>query len=44
IRDADMAQELSEFVRNQVILSSAMAMLGQAHQSPRTILPLLQQG
>ena len=44
IRDADMAEELSEFVRNQVILSSAMAMLGQAHQSPRTILPLLQQG
>ena len=42
IRDADMAEELSELVRNQVILQSSMSMLGQAHQSPRNIMSLLQ--
>lgn len=42
IRDADMAAELSEFVRNQVISQSSMAMLGQAHQAPRNVLTLLQ--
>jgi flagellin len=42
IRDADMAAELSEFVRNQVISQSGMAMLGQAHQAPRNVLSLLQ--
>ena len=42
IRDADMAAELSEFVRNQVIAQSSMAMLGQAHQAPRNVLTLLE--
>jgi len=42
IRDADMAAELSEFTRNQVISQSSMAMLGQAHQAPRNVLSLLQ--
>lgn len=42
IRDADMAEEISEFTRNEVILQSATAMLGQANQVPRNILTLLQ--
>jgi flagellin len=42
IRDADMAEEISEFTRNEVILQSATAMLGQANQVPRNILSLLQ--
>ena len=41
IRDADMAAELSEFVRNQVISQSAMAMLGHANQAPQNVLSLL---
>jgi len=43
IRDADMAQELSEYTRNQIFLQSGMAMLGQANQSARNVLSLLQQ-
>ena len=42
IRDADMAAEVSEFTRNQVILSSGMAMLGQANQVTRNVLGLIQ--
>jgi len=41
IRDADMAAELSEFVRNQVISQSSMAMLSQANQAPQNVLSLL---
>ena len=41
IRDADMAAELSEFTRNQVISQAAMAMLSQAHQAPKNVLGLL---
>ena len=41
IRDADMAAELSEFTRNQVISQAAMAMLSQAHQAPQNVLGLL---
>ena len=42
LRDADMAVEVSELTRNQVILQSGMAMLGQANQSSRNVLNLLQ--
>ncbi len=42
IRDADMAAEASEFVRNQVILQSGMAMLGQANQLSQNVLGLIQ--
>jgi flagellin len=41
IRDADMAAELSEFVRNQVISQAGMAMLSQANQAPNNVLSLL---
>ncbi|MCH8076710.1 MAG: flagellin [SAR324 cluster bacterium] len=42
IRDADMAAETSEFVRNKVLLSSGMAMLGQANQTTQNVLNLIQ--
>ncbi|MEE8435826.1 MAG: flagellin [bacterium] len=42
IRDADMAAETSEFVRNKVLLSSGMAMLSQANQSSQNVLNLIQ--
>jgi flagellin len=42
IRDADMAAEISEYTRNQVLMSSGMAMLSQANQSSRNVLSLIQ--
>lgn len=42
VRDADMAEEISTFTRNQIILQSATAMLGHANQVPRNILTLLE--
>ena len=42
IRDADMASEMSELTRNQIMMQSGMAMLSQANQSPRNVLTLLQ--
>ncbi|MCH7476658.1 MAG: flagellin [SAR324 cluster bacterium] len=44
LRDADMALEISDLTRNQIILQSGMAMLGQANQSARNVLSLLQAG
>ena len=41
IRDADMAQEMMEFVRNQILLQSGTAMLAQANAVPQTVLQLL---
>jgi flagellin len=41
LRDADMAAEVSQFTRNQVMLASGMAMLAQANQTPQTVLQLL---
>jgi flagellin len=41
IRDADMAEELIEFTRNQVVLQSGTAMLAQANASSRLVLQLL---
>jgi flagellin len=42
LRDADMAQEISELTRNQIMMQSGIAMLGQANQMPRNVLSLLQ--
>jgi flagellin len=42
IRDADMAAEVSEFTRNQVILQSGLAMLGHANSVTRNVLTLIQ--
>jgi flagellin len=41
IRDADMAQEMMEFTKLQIISQSANAMLAQANQLPQNILQLL---
>ncbi len=41
IRDADMAKEITNFTRNQIMVQSATAMLAQANQAPRSILSLL---
>jgi flagellin len=41
LRDADMAAEVSQFTRNQIMLASGMAMLAQANQTPQTVLQLL---
>ena len=41
ISDVDIAQEMTEFVRNQVITQAAIAMLGQANSLPQMALRLL---
>jgi flagellin len=42
IRDTDMASEMSEFTKNQILVQAGMAMLGQANQIPQTVLSLFQ--
>ena len=42
IRDADMALEMTEFTRNNIINQAATAMLAQANQLPQGVLQLLQ--
>lgn len=41
IRDSDMAYEMSEYTRNQIMVQSSTAMLGQANQTPQNVLSLL---
>ncbi|MCL2606643.1 MAG: flagellin, partial [Coriobacteriia bacterium] len=41
ISDADIAAEMTEFVRNQVLTQAAVAMLGQANSLPQMALRLL---
>jgi flagellin len=41
ISDADIAQEMTTFVRNQVLTQAAVAMLGQANSLPQMALRLL---
>ncbi len=42
IRDANMAEEMVQYAKNQILVQSSMAMLSQANQKPRAILQLLQ--
>ncbi len=42
IRDADMALEMVSFVRDQILVQSATAMLAQANTKPQTVLQLFQ--
>ena len=42
IRDADVAQEVSEFTRAQILTQAATAVLAQANALPQTALSLLQ--
>lgn len=41
IRDADMAKEMMNFVRDQILLQSGTAMLAQANTVPQSVLQLL---
>lgn len=43
IRDADIAMEMIEFTRNQIISQSGTAMLAQANMVPQSVLSLLGQ-
>jgi len=42
IRDTDMAQEMVQFTRSQILTQAGTAMLAQANQAPQQILKLLQ--
>jgi flagellin len=42
IRDTDMAQEMVEFTRSQILSQAGTAMLAQANQAPQSVLRLLQ--
>jgi flagellin len=42
IRDTDMASEMVEFTKNQILSQSGTAMLAQANQRGQTVLQLLQ--
>lgn len=44
IRDTDMAKEMSEFTKNQILMTAGTAMLSQANQSPKAVLSLLNGG
>lgn len=41
IRDVDMAKEMMEFTKNNILNQAATAMLAQANQLPQTVLQLL---
>lgn len=41
IRDTDMAEQMSKFVRSQILTQAATAMLAQANQKPQLMLQLL---
>ena len=42
IRDADMAKEMTEYTKNNVLMQAAQAMLAQANQSSSAVISLLQ--
>ncbi len=41
IRDADMAEEMTGFTKNQILIQSGTAMLAQANARPQAVLQLL---
>ena len=41
IRDADIAKEIADLTRNQILIQSSTAMVGQANLIPQSILQLL---
>ncbi|MBP8638322.1 MAG: flagellin, partial [Dictyoglomi bacterium] len=41
LRDADIAKEMMDFTRNQIMLQAGTAMLAQANTVPQTVLQLL---
>ena len=41
IRDSDMAAEMSDFTKNQILIASGTAMSAQANQIPKSVLELI---
>jgi len=41
IRDVDMAAEMTSFTKNQILMQSGTAMLGQANMAPQSVLSLI---
>ena len=41
IRDADMAEEITSFTKNEIIMQAAQSMLSQANAIPQQVLELL---
>ena len=41
IRDADIADEMAEYTKNNILIQSAQAMLAQSNQTPQGVLSLL---
>jgi flagellin len=41
IRDTDMAEEMSNFTKNNILVQAGTAMLAQANQAPQNVLSLL---
>lgn len=41
ISDVDVATEMTEFVRNQILAQSATAMLGQANSRPQMMMQFI---
>ena len=41
IRDADMADEMASFTRNQIMMEASTSMLAQANQNSMTVLKLI---
>lgn len=42
ISDVDVANEMTNFIRNQILTQSAVAMLAQANQLPQMAMQLMQ--
>lgn len=42
IRDTDMAEEMTQFTKNNILLQTAQSMLAQANTAPQNIMRLLQ--
>jgi flagellin len=41
IRDVDMAKEMVEFTKSQILQQAGTSMLSQANQAPQSVLSLL---
>jgi flagellin len=42
LRDSDMAAEMSNLTKDQIMLQDSTAMIAQANQVPKTVLGLIQ--
>jgi len=42
IRDVDMASEMSEYTKDNILVQAATSMLAQANSMPQSVLKLLQ--